>query len=454
LFRAFRLAIDFKKLILAFCAILLCYCTGRFMDAVWPESCKAAQVTVGGRVDTELSRYVAADGGGCEAVHQWLDGLKDMPQGVKRVGPFAMILDHARNTVNALADSVMKGNCRGFASAARDGAMGKFWLLCVHPLYGIIFFIVVLIVWALFGGAICRAAALQATRDERPGLRETFAFAWKRFGSFIVAPLMPLAMVIFIGIFLYVAGLVGAIPGIGTVLAGILFFLAILVGFVIAFVLIGYWAGVSLMYPTIAVEGTDAFDAVSRSFSYVYQRPWRTAFYALVSLVYGAICLYFVKFFARLMLAATHFIVGLSMNLGSPTLATPEKPDQAIKTEQTVGKLDAMWQAPSLTGDTTFYGGFGNENLASASRFGQVFIHIWVYMVVAFVGAYALSFFFSATTLIYLLLRRDVDATDLDDVYVEERPEDLAAAPQSAAELGSTPPETPSAPETGPAPGV
>ena len=38
-------------------------------------------------------------------------------------------------------------------------------------------------------------------------------------------------------------------------------------------ILLGLTGGFNLMYPTIAVEGSDSFDAISRSFSYVYARP-------------------------------------------------------------------------------------------------------------------------------------------------------------------------------------
>jgi hypothetical protein len=50
---------------------------------------------------------------------------------------------------------------------------------------------------------------------------------------------------------------------------------------------------------------------------------------------------------------------------------------------------------------------------------------VWVAIVVGLVAAYMLTYFASSTTAIYYILRRRVDATDLDDVYVEEE-EDLA----------------------------
>jgi hypothetical protein len=53
-------------------------------------------------------------------------------------------------------------------------------------------------------------------------------------------------------------------------------------------------------------------------------------------------------------------------------------------------------------------------------------------------GAFAISFYFSANTIIYYLMRREVDATELDDVYLEQSEEDFgdtataAGAPATA----------------------
>jgi len=43
-----------------------------------------------------------------------------------------------------------------------------------------------------------------------------------------------------------------------------------------------------------------------------------------------------------------------------------------------------------------------------------------VYLVVGVVAAFLISFFLSTATNIYYLMRKKIDATDLDDVYVEE----------------------------------
>ena len=44
---------------------------------------------------------------------------------------------------------------------------------------------------------------------------------------------------------------------------------------------------------------------------------------------------------------------------------------------------------------------------------------------VGMVGAFVISFYFSTNTIIYYLMRREVDATEPDDVYLEQSDEDF-----------------------------
>ncbi len=193
------------------------------------------------------------------------------------------------------------------------------------------------------------------------------------------------------------------------------------------------------MYPTIAVEGSDAFDAISRSFSYAFARPWRTGLYGLVALVYGTICCLFVRLFAFIALAATHWFVKGGIFTGGSNLAG------------NADRLDALWPAPMFS---DFHPAISWDALGGFESIAAVVIAIWVYIVIGVVVAFGLSFFASSTTVIYYLLRRKVDATDLDDVYVEESEEELAgelaealADQEPQAEETSAPDEAPEAPE-------
>jgi len=63
-------------------------------------------------------------------------------------------------------------------------------------------------------------------------------------------------------------------------------------------------------------------------------------------------------------------------------------------------------------------------------------ISFWVYLTIGLLGAFAISFYFSANTIIYYLMRREVDATELDDVYVEESEDEFGEPLPVAAGTG------------------
>ncbi len=435
LFRSFRLAIHHTNIILAFLGLFTTYLTGRVLDGIWPDASSPAAIIVGSHQESELDHFVIYKGPARQATLEWLaeiesaredatadadadagsDETEQTDQRVVRVGAFGLLLNHARSTINGVTYAVRDGDLGDFVQTCRSGAKGGIWLIAMHPLYATLFFLISLAIWAHFGGAICRVAALHSTRDERIGVREAMAFSRSKFKSFFAAPLMPIGVLVILGFCIFLAGLVALIPAIGDVIAGGLFFLALFAGFAIAFVLIGAAAGFSLTFPAIAVESSDAFEAWSKSYSYIYQRPWRAAFYALVSVVYGAICLLFVKFFVRVILLSVHACLGLSMNWGDAFARNADGESIRIS-----NKLDALWQGPSLTGDTPFWGSFGKAELAHFSWFGQLIFYLWIFAIVGLVGAFVVSFFYSASTQIYCLLRRHVDATDLEDVYLDE----------------------------------
>src|SRR5262249_12254507 len=75
-------------------------------------------------------------------------------------------------------------------------------------------------------------------------------------------------------------------------------------GLIMAVVLVGL-VGWPLMNATISTEGGDSFDALSRSYSYVYQAPWDYLGYGFVATVYGLGVVVFVGFMASLLRVLT-----------------------------------------------------------------------------------------------------------------------------------------------------
>lgn len=383
---------------------------------------------------------------------------------LKPRGLFFGLLDYERNVIRQAVESAISLNftshmsdiltgdrsaavqAMGAPSAAGPGlipsivlmGLGVKWLYLEHWFFAAVLTVLVLAIWSFFGGAICRIAALQAARDEKISIRQAAGFAGRKFIAFFAAPLIPVALIVFIGIFLAIGGLVAAIPYVGEIVAGLLFFLVLLGGFVMALVLFGAVGGGNLMWPTIAVEGSDSFDAISRSFSYVYAKPWRALFYFLVASVYGAFCFVFVRFFLLMLLKLSRLFLGIG-------LAGTSRPAAG----EDLSKLDVMWRSPSFEGMMPAWAALGTEG---ADVVGGFLIFVWVALAALTVYAFLISFYLSGSTVIYYLLRREVDATDLEDVYVEEAEEEVAAEPLPASEAPPAPAPAPPPPPEAPAP--
>ncbi|QOV87428.1 DUF1542 domain-containing protein [Humisphaera borealis] len=306
-------------------------------------------------------------------------------------------------------------------------SVGPVWLWKYHTVYAVIFTVLFLLVWAVFGGAISRIAAVHVARDEKISVRQALRFSLNKVLSFIFAPVIPLVIVAIIGLVIAVGGLLLYIPVAGPIVVGAMFFLALTASVVITLVLFGTIGGFGLMYPTIAVEGSDSFDAISRSFSYVFARPWRMVFYTAVAIGYGAFTYLFVRFFVWIVLLVTHTFAGLFLS--------------GAESGGTAYWFSQMWPEPGTFFSFKLPYEVNYAGLAWSESVASFLISFWVYLLIALVGAYAISYFLSVSTILYALMRHEVDATEMEDVYVEEMEDDLAdiaPATPAAAPAAST----------------
>jgi hypothetical protein len=243
------------------------------------------------------------------------------------------------------------------------------------------------VVWGIFGGAIARIAVVQAAVDRKVGLGSALRFALRHWGSLIGAPLTPMLAVAILAGASALFGLLYRIPAeIGAGIASVLGFVPLLLGLLMALILVGLALGWPLMHVTIAAENEDAPDALSRSYSYVNQRLARYAAHTVAALAIGAVGLMAVIVFARVVLGLADW----GVSLGAPSF----------------------------------------ESLGESARSGRLF---WMRLVGLLVLAWAYSYFWSAASIIYLILRRDVDGTDWHDVYLPENAADTFAGEPPAA---------------------
>jgi hypothetical protein len=261
--------------------------------------------------------------------------------------------------------------------------------------------------WAYCGGAISRIAAINLTKDEGLELSKALHFSRTKWLSLWTPWVVCILGFLFFFACNVAGGLVGRIPFIGGILVALGLPLAVLSGFIMAFILIGFFFGVKLFTPTIAVENSDSFVAISRSFSYLYSRPWHYIFYELIALVYGAIVIGFVWFFSGLMIKLT--LVSCKLGIG---------------THRFNEIFNNLW---NLSGTPT------------SLYITKLIIGLWTIFIIGFILVYAISYCFSAQTIIYLLLRKKVDEIDVKEIYEEKEEDTTLSIPE---------PETPKTEET------
>ncbi|MFA5252180.1 MAG: hypothetical protein WC454_06315 [Phycisphaerae bacterium] len=403
IFQTFRIAIQPSKLIIAFASLVIICLSGWILD--FSRTVITSPKAQGGI--TELQAYITNPDR--VKLHIEYYGIRG-----GRAGVFSTLWRFGSEKFHGALQSLFAFDLPGVAKDIIDAFKALMWAFRYHYFYSIVFLTITLAVISLGGGGLCRIAALQFAGNEKPGISEAMRFSIKRFMSFFSVPLAPLGTIICIGLFIFLLGLIGNIPRIGELLIGIFMLPALIAGTLITIVLIGTAAGFNLMFPAIVYDGSDCFDAISRSFSYISSKPWRMGFYTAIAAVYGAVCYMFVRFFTFLLLWITRWFLQFCI--------------WTDNSSHKVNKLTAIWPEPSfmhLQGAPGLVTANWSESLAI------FLVYLALLIVVGLLVSFVISFYFSANTIIYALMRNRVDNTALEEIYTsaaaEAKTESIAA---------------------------
>jgi hypothetical protein len=246
-----------------------------------------------------------------------------------------------------------------------------------------------LAVWSFFGTVLARMAAVQFARDESVPLLEALRFAASRWLWVLAAPLAPLALVgLGWGALAGVGWMLGLLPGLGPLVAGAGWVLVLIATYAAALLLIGIAAGWPLMVATVAAQRSDGFDGFSRSFDYVYSRPLYYLWCLAVTAVVGVVSLLLVTAVTALVVHLAD--ASLGRGLGESDMA------------------DFRTIAPPL---------FTGTDPAPTSTGGRL-ASFWLHGLAALAAGFVPSFFWAAATVTYFLLRQSVDANELGEVWI------------------------------------
>jgi hypothetical protein len=261
----------------------------------------------------------------------------------------------------------------------------------------------VLAVGALIGGAITRRVACEFTGRGEPGVQESLWHAAGRFLETFTAPLISVVGMVLLTALGSLIAVLGRIPGIGEPLAALLWGGVLLLALVMALMAVGVAAAWPLTVAASSLEGSDSFDALNRAYNYLFVRPWYAAGMLLAVLVYGSLLVLFLVALVGLTLHFAQWIVagplpeaGLARIMADvPELIRPAAPNATVPD----GSLSSL--------------------LAGAWHRGAALL----------LTAFVYSFFWTNAALMYLLLRKSVDATDLDRIFVPEPPRPATEPP-------------------------
>lgn len=261
-------------------------------------------------------------------------------------------------------DSMVSSGDIGFGISLPQGEMPRQYLQFVAEspswsdgLHGVI----CLIVFSIVGVAICRIAAIEFVTGSRGGFLSPVIYSIARLQSSLAAVFIPLAAVAILAGGCWLFGLLFRLPGIGLWLGCGLGWIPYLIGIGMTVMLVGIILGWPLMLASIATDGSDGFDALSRSYNYTYARLGQYLMMSMLSAIGGVISVWIMSFGVMMCSSLMRFIL---------------------------------------------------DSNSTDNR--QVVTEFWSGMLMVGVSGYVISFVFSSSTIIYFLLRKSVDATPLD----------------------------------------
>lgn len=275
-----------------------------------------------------------------------------------------------------------------------------------------------MLVWSFMGVGITRVCLLRLTRDERAGLDDAFEFSVGNFITALLAISLPMLAVLLLCIPTFFLGLLLDFD-FGTLVVGALWFVVLGISTVMAILLLGLLFGWPLMISSVACEGQNSFDAMTRAFAYTFQRPLNYFMYMLVAVLFGGFC-WLIAF------QVTEGIVDLgywSTSWGANRISANriELVEYGIPASGAFSKRES---AAVIAGDTQAGTNLGGSEASVTSvesgtlQMGRTFIGFWNGLIRTVCVAFIYGLFWCMASAIYLLLRKDVDDTEIDEIHV------------------------------------
>ena len=338
------------------------------------------------------------------------DALRD------RAPNLADFAERMRSTWQGIYESYQTGESLQILGAQINGPVLVFgrlvepFLRLFEPSGGLLRFCFLLLgilltvaIWAFFGTAITRIALYRYTRNESLPLSEAVRFSCREYLSAGACVLVPLAGVAVLTIPAFLIGLLMSFD-VGLLLVGLIYFLVLILALGMGILMLGLAFGWPLSISAISAEGQGFFDGLTRSFAYTFQRPLSYAFYALVAILIGGLAWIVVN---RATVGVER-LADWSTSWGA-NVANGARMENIQ--DETRGQL--RW-------DFLREGGESDTSRSWSFRAGGGLLHFWKSLLRTVAIGFLFGHFWCLAAAIYLLLRKQVDDAELDELFVSE----------------------------------
>ncbi len=254
-----------------------------------------------------------------------------------------------------------------------DAAPTHAWALLITLL------LLVLPVLLLVHAAIARSVACDVAQRLNLSSIAAIRFAARKWPSILAAWFGPFLLALGLAFSLLLAGLLFRVPVLN-VIAGALYGPFLLLAAALVFITLGFLLAQSLLAPAVVIENTDAIDAAQRAYAYLLCRPGRFFLYAAILLAQAAVSILVAAFLVTVILQWTGALTGFWSH--GPILARPDP--------------------------------------AGTTAIAAALARLWQSALFALLAGFVLSFYSSASTLLYLALRRVNDDQDIEDIWLPD----------------------------------
>lgn len=242
------------------------------------------------------------------------------------------------------------------------------------PVRGAVLGPVLLVVILFFWASIARLSALDLARGERVSPAHAFGYALSRWRPLSVAVFGPIIMIGLLWAILASAGWVLLSFPVVNILGALLWPVMLMIGGVMVMIGAGISLGGPMLVPAVVCELEDGIDAFQRAFGYVFRSPARTFVYLLLAIGLG--------------------VVSVSIALG----------------------VSMMWTGITSAAAETWLSEQASERLGQGAP-GSI-LGVLGAIPLLIVAGFGLSYAATATSVLYLIMRRIVDGQEITELHL------------------------------------